>query len=108
MLNLMKISWPVSLTWRVCHLWLAILIKKLCLILLLSNSLTGFQLQFLMMTVRMKIHLLLLMFLQLYQLSHPDFDPVALDVYDVYIVNDHGVELKAKDPPLISNAMFWI
>ena len=39
-------------------------------------------------------------------LSHPSFDPIALDVYDVYIVNDHGVELKAKAPPLISNAMF--
>ena len=41
-------------------------------------------------------------------LSHPGFDPVALDVYDVYIVNDHGVELKAKAPPLIGYAMFWI
>ena len=40
--------------------------------------------------------------------SRPDFDPVALDAYDVYIVNDHGVELRAKAPPLISNAMFWI
>ena len=41
-------------------------------------------------------------------MSHPSFDPVALDVYDVYIVNDHGVELKAKSPPLIGYAMFWI
>ena len=24
----------------------------------------------------------------------------------MYIVNDHGVELKAKAPPLIGNAMF--
>ena len=40
-------------------------------------------------------------------MSRPGFDPDALDVYDVYIVNDHGVELKAKAPPLISNAMFW-
>ena len=40
--------------------------------------------------------------------SCPDFDPVTLDVYDVYIVNDHGVELKAKAPPLIGYAMFWI
>ena len=38
----------------------------------------------------------------------PGFDPVALDVYDVYIVNDHGVELKAMAPPLISHVMFWI
>ena len=37
----------------------------------------------------------------------PHFDPVVLDVYDVYIVNDHGVELKAKAPPLIGHAMFW-
>ena len=41
-------------------------------------------------------------------MSHPGFDPVALDVYDVYIVNDHGVEIKAKAPPLIGYAMFWI
>ena len=38
----------------------------------------------------------------------PVFDPVTLDVYDVYIVNDHGVELKAKAPPLIGYAMSWI
>ena len=37
---------------------------------------------------------------------HPSFDPVALDVYDVYIVNDHGVELKVKAPPLIGHVMF--
>ena len=43
------------------------------------------------------------------RVSHPGFDPVALDVYDdVYIVNDHGVELKDKAPPLIGYAMFWI
>ena len=41
-------------------------------------------------------------------MSHPGFDPVALDVYDVFIVNDHGVELKAKAPSLIDYAMFWI
>ena len=41
-------------------------------------------------------------------MSRPGLDPVTLDVYDVYIVNDHGVELKAKTPPLIGNAMFWI
>ena len=40
-------------------------------------------------------------------LSRPGLDPVTLDVYDVYIVNDHGVELKAKAPPLIDYAMFW-
>ena len=68
MLNLMKISWPASLTYRVCHLWPASLIRKLfLLLLLLPTSLTGFQLQFMMMTVRMKIHLCLLMFLQLHQ-----------------------------------------
>ena len=38
----------------------------------------------------------------------PGFDPIALDAYDVYIINDHGVELKAKAPPLIGYAMFWI
>ena len=37
----------------------------------------------------------------------PSFDPVALDVYDVYIYcNNHGAELKAKAPPLIGYAMF--
>ena len=66
MLNLMKISWPVSLTWRVCHLWPTSLIRRLCL-LLLPTFLTSIQLQFLMMTVRMKTHLRLLMFLQLHQ-----------------------------------------
>ena len=30
----------------------------------------------------------------------------ALNVYDVYIVINHGVELKAKAPPLISRFMF--
>ena len=41
-------------------------------------------------------------------MSHPGFDPIALNVHDVYIVNDHGVELNAKAPPLIGYAMFWI
>ena len=41
-------------------------------------------------------------------MSHPGFDPVALNVHDVYIVNDQGVELKAKAPPLVGYAMFWI
>ena len=40
-------------------------------------------------------------------LSRPGLDPVTLDVYDVYIVKDHGVELKAKALPLIDYAMFW-
>ena len=45
-------SWPASLTWRVCHLWPASLIRQLCLLLLLNpTSLTGFKLQFLMMIV---------------------------------------------------------
>ena len=39
---------------------------------------------------------------------HPGFDPIALDVYDVYIVNNHGEELKAKAPPLIGYAMFQV
>ena len=39
-------------------------------------------------------------------MSRPGIDPVTLDVYDVYIVNDHGVELKAKAPPLIGHVMF--
>ena len=39
---------------------------------------------------------------------HPGFDPVALNVYDVYIVNNHGAELKAKAPPSIGYAMFCI
>ena len=60
----------MSLIGRVCHLWLASLIRRLCLLLLLLlllDSLTSFQFQFLMMTTRMKIHLRLLMFLQLHQ-----------------------------------------
>ena len=58
----------MSLTWRVCHLWPASLFRRLCLLLLLlPNFFKGFQLQFLMMTVRMKIHLRLLMFLKLHQ-----------------------------------------
>ena len=28
-------------------------------------------------------------------------------MYMMYILNDHGVELKAKAPPLIDYAMFW-
>ena len=39
---------------------------------------------------------------------HPSFDPVALDAYDVYIVNDHGAKLKAKAPPFIGYAMFQV
>ena len=31
----------------------------------------------------------------------PDFDPDALSIHDIYIVNNHGVELKAKSPPSI-------
>ena len=34
--------------------------------------------------------------------------PFALNVYDVYIVINHGVELKAKAPPLIGYAMFRV
>ena len=40
-------------------------------------------------------------------MSRPGLDPVTLDVYDVYIVKYHDVELKAKAPPLIDYAMFW-
>ena len=36
------------------------------------------------------------------------FNPFALNVYDVYIVSNHGVELKAKAPPSICYAMFRI
>ena len=39
-------------------------------------------------------------------MQHPRFNPIALDVYDVYIVNDHGVELKAKAPLLIGYDVF--
>ena len=28
-------------------------------------------------------------------------------MYMMYILNDHGVELKAKAPPLVGYAMFW-
>ena len=40
--------------------------------------------------------------------QHPGFDPVPLNVHDVYIVMNHGVELKAKAPPLIGYAMFRV
>ena len=33
---------------------------------------------------------------------------LAFSIYDTYVVNDLGAELKAKAPPLISYAMFWI
>ena len=46
--------------------------------------------------------------LSILNVSRPGFDPVTLEVYDVYIVNDHGVELKDKAPPFIGYAMFWI
>ena len=41
-------------------------------------------------------------------MQHLGFDPVALDVYDVYIVNNHGEEIKAKASPLIGYAMFQV
>ena len=41
-------------------------------------------------------------------LQHLGFDPIALDVYDVYIVINHDVELKAKALPSIGYAMFHI
>ena len=31
----------------------------------------------------------------------PVFDPIALNVHDVYIVMNHSVELKEKSPPSI-------
>ena len=31
----------------------------------------------------------------------------ALNVYDIYIVINHGVELKAKIPTMDYNFMFW-
>ena len=34
--------------------------------------------------------------------------PLALNIHDTYIVNNHGVELKAKAPPSIGYAMFWV
>ena len=34
-------------------------------------------------------------------MEHPGFDPIALNVHDVYIVMNHGVELKEKAPPSI-------
>ena len=37
----------------------------------------------------------------------PRFGPHCIR-YDVYILNDHGVELKAKAPPLIGYAMFQV
>ena len=38
----------------------------------------------------------------------PILTPNALNVYDVYIVNNHGAELKPKAPPSICYAMFRI
>ena len=34
--------------------------------------------------------------------------PLALNIHDTYIVNNHGAELKAKAPPSIGYVMFWI
>ena len=34
--------------------------------------------------------------------------PFTLNTHDVYIVNNHCVELKAKAPPSIWLGMFWI
>jgi hypothetical protein len=63
MLNLMKISWPTSLIRWLCLLWPASHLRHLCLLLFLF----WFLLQ--MMTVRMKIHLCLLTFLQMSPLN---------------------------------------
>ena len=37
------------------------------------------------------------------KVSHPGFDPIALDVHDLYIVNDHGAELKGQGPTI-----YWL
>jgi hypothetical protein len=63
MLNLMKISWPASLIRRLCLLWPMNHLQHLCLLLFLF----WFLLQ--MMTVRMKIHLRMLTFLQMSPLN---------------------------------------
>ena len=41
-------------------------------------------------------------------MQHPSFDPITLDVYDVYIVKNHGAELKTKAPSSIGYAMIQI
>jgi hypothetical protein len=73
MLNLMKISWPASLIQRLCLPWPTSLIRWLCLLRPTSHLqrlcllLFWFLLQ--MMTVRLKIHLCLLTFLQMSPLN---------------------------------------
>jgi hypothetical protein len=73
MLNLMKISWPVSLIRRLCLLWPVSLIRWLCLLRPASHLRCLFLLLFWfllqMMTMRMKIHLRLLTFLQMSPLN---------------------------------------
>jgi hypothetical protein len=63
MLNLMKISWPASLIQQLCLLRATRYLRHLCLLLFLF----WFHLQ--MMTMRMKIHLCLLTFLQMSPLN---------------------------------------
>ena len=40
--------------------------------------------------------------------TSPVLTPFTLNTHDAYIVNNHGVELKAKAPPSIWLGMFWI
>ena len=63
----MKISWPASLTWWVCHIWPASLILVIVPSSSHSNFLDKFPTPVSMMTVLMKIHLHLLMLLKLHQ-----------------------------------------
>ena len=39
--------------------------------------------------------------IEVYELVTPGFDPDALNIHDIYIVINHGVELKEKSPPSI-------
>ena len=40
-------------------------------------------------------------------MQHPGFDPVCIkNIYDVYIVINHGMELKGKSPPSI--CLFYV
>ena len=40
--------------------------------------------------------------------TSPVLNSFMLNTHDAYIVNNHGVELKAKAPPSIWLGMFWI
>jgi hypothetical protein len=83
MLNLMKISWPVSLIQRLCHLQPASHLQGLCHLMFIFGFLL---LQ--MMTMRMKIHLHLLTFLQM--------SPLNMNMHQHHRFPDGSIQLEKQ------------